>query len=280
MDGRERYGIIRDELTSEATLKSLHDAAVVGVSVDRYVRLLLSSCARSSKLLGASIDSLKKTALDSVALGLPVGSVLGYAYAVPYKGRAQLQVGYQGLLRLAYNDGRATMACAELVREGDKFEYILGTDPYVSHVPLLGSSSERKAIAAYSVIASNGPPFVTVASIEDLDAHARQYVRTNEKGEYPADALYRTNPVAWYKKTVLRRNLKFVPMSERARSVVASEDYIEQGLDTDDDIMQSGDEQTTSSLRAALGIPVELEDEDHHVEGTEEDSADLSAVER
>ena len=270
----KRRAIVHAALMDAKVLEQLGKAAP-HADPQEIASAVWNACNQSTKLMGCSTASLVQAALDSARLGLPVGSVVGYAYIVPYKGKAQLQAGYQGLLRLAYNDGRAKMAAAEVVREGDELEFVLGTSPSLDHVPKLVASAGRPIIAAYAVVTSNGEPFVSIAPIADLDEHARQYVRMTSDGNFPADALYRTNPVAWYKKTMMRRVLKWVPMSEYARQVLNSEDYIEQGLPIEEG-MQSGDEQTTDSLRAALGIEAEA-DEVEYVNDQGEVSAGVPA---
>ena len=251
----KRVALIRAKLFDKETLERIQAASPKGHDAKSYAQNVLNACGRDMKLLNCSVDSILRATMDSAVLGLPVGTALGHGYIVPYKQRAEFQAGYQGYLRLAYNDGRATHAAAEVVYRGDEFDYRLGTRPYVKHVPKLVPSEGRSIVAAYGIISASGPPFVSVASIADLDEHAQQYIQKDRGGNILGSALYSTNPAAWYKKTILRRALKLVPMSEVARRVLNAEDYIEQNLDFDEPF-ESGDIQTHDSLRGALGLPV------------------------
>lgn len=246
----ERMTKITERIGSEQSINALARAASQGVDVSKYLAHLENACRKNLKVLNCSVGSLYEALLASVTMGLPIGGPLGYGYVVPYKGVAQFQVGYQGLLHLAYNDARITTAAAEVVREGDEFAYKLGTRPFIDHVPLLEGAAERPIIAGYACLEqASGSPFVKIMPLADLDAHAQQYVRRGRDDEFPGDALYRTNPVRWYQKTLLRMALKFAPLSPVARHALNTEEFIEAGVDPE---FKDGDEQPTDNLRAIV----------------------------
>ena len=56
-------------------------------------------------LRNCSPESIVNTAMQIVQIGLHPNKLFGQAYVVPYKGIAQLQIGYKGLISLGYRNG-------------------------------------------------------------------------------------------------------------------------------------------------------------------------------
>ena len=56
-------------------------------------------------LRNCSPESIVNTAMQIVQIGLHPHKLFGQAYVVPYKGVAQLQIGYKGLISLGYRNG-------------------------------------------------------------------------------------------------------------------------------------------------------------------------------
>ena len=56
-------------------------------------------------LRNCSPESIVNTAMQIVQIGLHPNKLFGQAYVVPYKGVAQLQIGYKGLISLGYRNG-------------------------------------------------------------------------------------------------------------------------------------------------------------------------------
>ena len=67
-------------------------------------------------------------------------NVTGQAYVLPYKGIAQFQLGYQGLVTLFYRSGAKSIR-AEIVYENDFFEYENGV---IKHKPDPFASKEKR----------------------------------------------------------------------------------------------------------------------------------------
>lgn len=63
--------------------------------------------ATSNKLLAtADPSSIYNAACMAATLDLPINQNLGYAYIVPYAGKAQFQIGYKGIIQLAQRTGQ------------------------------------------------------------------------------------------------------------------------------------------------------------------------------
>ena len=78
--------------------------------------------ANDGSLRNCNVESIVNTAMQIVQIGLHPNKLFGQAYVVPYKGVAQLQIGYKGLISLGYRNGwkfRAVSvyACDEFKQE-------------------------------------------------------------------------------------------------------------------------------------------------------------------
>lgn len=63
--------------------------------------------------------SIVSSAMVAASLDLPVDKNLGYAWIVPYSGRAQFQLGYKGYIQLALRTGQYKSINVIEVREGE-----------------------------------------------------------------------------------------------------------------------------------------------------------------
>lgn len=85
-------------------------------------------------------DSLKEAVINVAAIGLSLGQFHKQAYLVPRnvrgKGKVCLDISYQGMIDLATSRGAILWAKAELVRDGDDFEYVgVNKEPRHSYKP-------------------------------------------------------------------------------------------------------------------------------------------------
>ena len=77
-----------------------------------------------------------------LVLGLEPNTPLGQAYLIPYtvKGvpTVQFQIGYKGLIDLAYRSGEIESIQAHVVYENDSFDFNYGLEPKLMHKPCVG----------------------------------------------------------------------------------------------------------------------------------------------
>ena len=76
--------------------------------------------ANDGNLRNCNVESIVNTAMQIVQIGLHPNKLFGQAYVVPYKGVAQLQIGYKGLISLGMKNGWKFRAVA--VYKCDEFE--------------------------------------------------------------------------------------------------------------------------------------------------------------
>lgn len=211
----------------ENQLKPLapHFAQVLGktMPVERLMRTVMVSVERLPMLLDCDRQSIFNAAMSAACLGLEVDGVTGQAYLIPFKGRAQLVIGYKGFNTLAARSG-ITITGA-VVREGDEFDYQLGTGAYVRHKP---KGSKGKITHAWACAQSlDRPAVVEVLDIDELLA-----VKGKSPGAKRSDSPWNDPAIgfpAMCQKTAKRRLARSMPMNIMQQAARLEEVVDEQG---------------------------------------------------
>ena len=108
-----------------------------------FIRLTLTAFSKTPKLYECTQASLLGALLMAAQLGMEPNSPLGQAYLIPYYNRdkaayeCQFQLGYKGMINLAYRSGKVTDIAAYEVRANDRFDYELGLESKLYHKPAL-----------------------------------------------------------------------------------------------------------------------------------------------
>lgn len=200
---------------------------------ERFVRIALSAVSATPKLMECTQESLLGALLNSAQLGLEPNTPLGQAYLIPYNNKkegtveCQFQIGYKGLLDLAYRTGDYQFIRAEAVHEGDEFSYSLGLDAELVHKPVFKNRGETYAYYAVYKLNNGGYNFV-VMSREDVEQHKKKYSKAyNSPWNSDFDAMA--------KKTVLKQLLKYAPLKTDVARAVAEDSTIKSfdGTETD-----------------------------------------------
>ena len=193
------------------------------ITPERFTRIVLSAISVNPKLGSCTPQSFLGAMMTSAQLGLEVNTPLGQAYVLPYMNKgvmeAQFQLGYKGLIDLAYRSGEVEVIQAHIVHENDEFECQYGLDPKLTHKPADKDRGEPVKVYAVFKTKSGGFGF-EVMSMDDVRAHASKYSKAYGSGFSP----WKTNFEEMAKKTVLKRVLKYAPLkSDFVRAAVQDE---------------------------------------------------------
>lgn len=199
---------------------------------ERFTRIVLSALSSNPKLAETTPQSFLGAMMTAAQLGMEPNTPLGQAYLLPYwNGRnncyeCQFQLGYKGLLDLAYRSGDISVVQSQVVYENDEFSYSYGLEPELKHIP--AKSDRGDPTYVYAVFRTNSDGYgYEVASIEDIRTHAQRYSKSFGNGPW------QTNFEEMAKKTVLKRVLKYAPLkSEFVRKLVQDE-TIKNSIDAD-----------------------------------------------
>lgn len=217
---------IRDRLNAGAISNELAKVLPAHVTPERMVRVTLTALTRTPKLADCDQASFFRCLLDLGSLGLePDGR---RAHLIPFENRkrgcveCQLIIDYKGLVELAYRSGVVQSIHADVVREGDIFDYDLGDVRH--HVPHFLRRDADKPHSAGPVIAAycravlkDGATKTEVLSKEDVES-IRNRSRAGQSGPWVTD----WSEMA--KKTAFRRVSKWLPLSAEYRDAVERED--------------------------------------------------------
>lgn len=219
-------------------VKEIEKALPKHVTAERLTRIAITAIRKNPKLAECSKASFLGSLMLAAQLGLEPNSPLGHAYLIPYKNECTFQLGYQGLLDLAYRTGqfRRIEACA--VYEGDAFEYCYGTEQRLYHKPAWHEPDEVPVAfyALYELI--NGGTTFTVSSYDEIFDHAKKYSKSWDAmaKSFKSGSAWATAFNGMAKKTVLAALLKYAPKSAELQQAMAS-DEARVSMRADDDVI-------------------------------------------
>lgn len=193
------------------------------ITPERFTRMVLSALSVNPKLAKCTPKSFLGAMMSAAQLGLEPNTPLGQAYLIPFYNKGQLecqfQIGYKGLLDLAYRSGEVDVIQAHIVYENDTFECEYGLNPTLKHVPADKDRGEPVKVYAVFKTKTGGYGF-EVMSMDDVRRHAEKYSQAYNSGYSP----WKTNFEEMAKKTVLKKVLKYAPMkSDFVRGIVQDE---------------------------------------------------------
>ena len=155
---------------------------------ERFTRMVMTALSTKPELQQCTPESFLGAMMQAAQLGVEPNTPLGQAYLIPYrnKGRleCQFQLGYKGLLDLAYRSGEVSVVDAQAVHENDEFSYEYGLDPKLKFKPSL---KDRGPVIAYYAMfkTKDGGYNFAVMSREDVENHAKQYSKAAATGYSP-----------------------------------------------------------------------------------------------
>jgi phage RecT family recombinase len=237
----------RQKLKSELAKfePSLQSMLPKGYEASRLITGAMMAAQQNPDLMKCTPVSIA-TALGRIAQwNLDVGLT---AHLVPFGSACTAVADYKGLIALMVRAG-ARKVEAYVVREGDAFEYQLGTEAFLRHIP---KTSTTPILGAYCIVTLRGS--VTqfeYMSADDIEKLRQQYSKANKKGPL----------TEWYaRKTVIRRCAKYVPQNEQlARALAEDEAPIE--VDEDGVVLTSQELDTKyEPTRASREAVVDVED--------------------
>lgn len=199
---------------------------------ERFTRMALSAINNTPELADCTPMSFIAALMNAAQLGVEPNTPLGQAYLIPYKNKGvlecQFQIGYKGLIDLAYRTGQIQIIQAHVVREQDYFDYQYGLDSRLTHRPGEGARGEIVFIYGLFKLVNGGYGF-EVSNKADMDAFAAKYSRSFG-GKY---SPWTDNYEDMAKKTVIKRALKYAPVSSDFQKALSMDETIKSELSVD-----------------------------------------------
>ena len=200
------------------------------ITPERFTRIVLSALSTNPKLAETTPQSFLGAMMTAAQLGVEPNTPLGQAYLIPYRNKGvmecQFQLGYKGLIDLAYRSGEISIIQAQVVYSEDTFTYSFGLEPTLKHIPASSDRGEPTYVYAVFKTKEGGYGF-EVMSIEAIRSFAQRYSKAYDNGPW------QTNFEEMAKKTVLKRVLKYAPLKTEFLRGMAQDETIKQEISDD-----------------------------------------------
>ncbi|HHJ7955812.1 TPA: recombinase RecT, partial [Streptococcus pyogenes] len=219
---------------------------------------ILSVLQGSQSLKSASNESIYAAAMKAAVLNLPIEPSLGRAYLVPYKGQAQFQLGYKGLIELAQRSGQYKNINAGIVYKSQLISY----NPLFEELILDFSKPQDEIVGYFAAFKLfNGFEKVSFWTVEKVTAHGKKFSKSFASGPWKTDFD------AMAQKTILKDILsKYGPLSVEMQKAI-DEDNQDSTISTPKDITP----QETNSLDDLIGHQNENKDAPNNLKDVTED---------
>lgn len=183
----------------------------------RLARAVVTEVQKNPELATCTGMSLVSCAVQAAQLNLEIGGPTGQSYMVPYwnkqigQNEAQFQLGYRGMITLAYRSRLVAAVTAKAVRSGDEFDVVYGTRPGIDHRP--GTGGDITHVYAVVQFKGGGLDF-EVMTRDQIEQHRITYSRqgTDSNRGNKAKGIWEKSWEAMALKTVIRRLLKRCPI--------------------------------------------------------------------
>lgn len=173
-------------------------SAILGKKSAGFISSIISVANASNSLKAVDPKSIIASAAIAATLDLPINPSLGFAHIVPYKGKAQFQMGWRGFVQLGIRTGQyKTMNAAE-VYEGELKSWNRITGEI--DIDIDGKKSDKVIgyVAFFRLI--NGFEKYSYMTVDQAYRHGKRYSQAFDK----EGGRWKQDFDAMAKKTVLK----------------------------------------------------------------------------
>lgn len=205
-------------------------ALPANLTADRFQRIVLTAISSNPKLQECTPTSFLGAMMTAAQLGVEPNTPLGQGYLIPRKAKkgdqyineCTFQLGYKGMIDLAYRSGNIANIGAYTVYAKDEFHVQFGLNPDITHIPCMTDRGDPVAFYAYYKTKDGGFGF-DVMSVDDVRKHAKQFSESVKRGwSSPWDSNFEEMA----KKTVLKKVLKYAPLSTEVASKIGMDETV------------------------------------------------------
>jgi recombination protein RecT len=188
--------VIRSFAESESVKKRFADALQKNPSA--FLSSIISLVSSSTNFDGVDPNTIMMGAMQAATLDLPINPNLGFAYIIPYSGKAQFQIGAKGLVQLALRTGQYQTINTTEVYEGE----LISRNRLTGEIIIDGDKKASEKVIGYVAFfrLTNGFEKSLYMSVVELEAHGKRYSKSFNNPSGP----WKTNPHAMMLKTPLK----------------------------------------------------------------------------
>jgi recombination protein RecT len=199
------------------------------ISPAQFKQVVLTEIKKNPKMLECFLTDPKNlfaSIIHCAELGLSPSQSVGEFFFIPYRGHIKPILGYKGIITLlTRNNGVKSIWC-ESVHEGDVFEYELGLDPILRHIPKDELRTSVSLTHIYAIVKTRDDEKVfKVMSKNELETIIRNLPNTNE-------LHFNDNKDSQFwmlKKIVLKQLAKLLPKDMIGSKAISIDDQMEGG---------------------------------------------------
>lgn len=215
-----------------------------GYDAGSYIRSVVNAVKAAPQLAECDPATVFGGMFTAAQLHLEIGGGIGQSWLIPrqsWKDRdnafggwqASLQIGYKGLIKLAYNTGLVIAADTEIVRVGDRFQRGMNSERGKFFDLEYGAEHENLEQPLMGVIGTfwaRGAhrPVWRYLTIDEIERRRPDHTKeqTNSRGTYIPNTPWKTDYVAMCEKTALINVLKFAPQSPHLSLAMNIDDQV------------------------------------------------------
>lgn len=245
---------------------------------ERFARICVTAFRQSPKLQQCSSASILGAMMTCAQLGLEPNTPSGFAYLIPRWNsklrsfECQFQVGYRGLIELAYRSGAIASLNADVVYkqevEQGLFTYASGVRPSIEHrIDLLNGSARTgnpaDIVAAYAcAVLKSGEPVIRVVPRKDIDK-----AMAMSGGKSGTSDVWKSHYAEMAIKTAIHRLAKWLPTTRVYEAMDAEASYVDTEAKTVEPPQVGMSLETMNAMmQAGAGVAVEAPQEAPAVE--------------
>jgi recombination protein RecT len=206
----------------EKMAKQFEAALPKALTLERMIRIILTAIRKQPDLALCSSESFFGAVLTALQLGLEINTPLGHCYIISYNREISFQLGYQGIIELAYRSNKYKRIDAEVVYMGDKFEYTYGLPSKLAHKPSGKRENPTHVYALYELV--NGGGNFKVWTWDAVINHAKAYSKSYKASSSPWTSKIPETVENMAKKTLLINVLKYAPKSVEIAQAITADD--------------------------------------------------------
>jgi len=243
----------------------------------QFASSLISITQGNTALAKADPQTVLAAGMQAALLDLPIQPSLSFAYVVPYKGRAQFQLGYKGLIQLAQRSGKFVALNDVVVRAGQLIEYNELTGELKADFSLTPEEGRNPDGYACYFRLSNGFQKTVFWSYKQVEEHAKRYSQNYRQGK--GNSLWDTDFDKMALKTVIKHALsRYAPLSIEMQRAIETDQAT---VDMDGNVIEYPDNKPDESAFDVAEVSDPEPDDGPEKEPAEEQAnLDMEAAEK
>lgn len=196
-------------LTPETSIKALTNSPsikakfkeILDKRAEPFLTSVVTLVSGDNYLAKCNPKSVLGACMQAAVLNLPIEKNFGYAWVIPYKDKAQFQLGYKGYIQLALRSGQYKAINVVDIHEGELIKF----NPLTEELEIDFTKRESNTVIGYAGYFKllNGFEKTVYWSKEDITVHAQKFSKTYHK----SNSVWKTDFDAMARKTVIRNLL-------------------------------------------------------------------------